>query len=77
MCSSGKKKWDEESILLAYADWFLANRKIPSHKEIISKGLPPESVIRTYFGEPINFYEDYFSELYPSEESQNAFGLFY
>ena len=77
MSSNGRTKWDEESILLAYADWFLANRKIPSHKEIIQKDLPPESVIRTYFGEPINFYEDYFSELYPSEESQDALGLLY
>lgn len=77
MRSNGRKKWDEESILLAYADWFLANRKIPSHKEIITTGLPPESVICAYFGEPSNFFEDYFSELFPSEESQDDFGMFY
>ena len=61
-----KRHWDEESIILAYADWFLINRRIPSHKEIIENGLPPETVIHAYFGSPVNFYRDYFSELYCS-----------
>jgi hypothetical protein len=64
-----KNHWDDESILLAYKDWFMANRRIPTHNEIIENGLPPESVIHAYFGGPqINFYQDYFSELYCSEE---------
>jgi hypothetical protein len=73
-----KRHWDDESIIIAYADWFMENRRIPSHKEIIENGLPPESVIRSYFGAPpINFYQDYFSELYCSEEVLDALEYFY